>query len=234
LLKPIDTVKLHDVLFKWIPAGKWEDAKAGDPRKGQDPEYSIAIKGVNVSRGIATTGGTIEKYLKTLAIFCADSIEKIREIKSCLETANLRLFTIHVHALKSASANIGAESVSEEARVLEEAGKEGDAALVRSRSPHFLADLDELLRNIDSFLAMTNECEQGATVDMGLLREELSRLKEAIVSFDSRSMRTRADVIRKFSHAAGVGATIDGILHNLLIGDYDRAVSLVDSILDEQ
>ena len=231
LSKPIDTEKLQEMLFKWIPEDKWEEAKVSGAKKKQETGYCIEIKGVNVNRGIATTGGTIEKYLRTLAIFYVDCLEKSKGIRACLDTADLRLFTIHVHALKSASANIGAEGLSEAARVLEEAGKEENVALVRSKSPHFLADLDALLNSINAVLSKTNEEEQNIAVDMEALKGELCRLKEAIVSFDSRSIRKGTDYVRKYTFVADIGATIDSVLQNLLIGDYDRAVALIDSIL---
>ena len=234
LSKPIDTYKLHEILIKWLPADKWEMAGAGAANESREPEHSIEIKGVNVDRGVARTGGTIEKYMKTLAIFCADSHEKIRGIKSCLDTADLRLYTIYVHAMKSAAANIGAESLSEAARALEEAGKAGDAATVRSKSPRFLADLDALLGNIDAVLAKENGHQQSIAVDTGLLKAELSRLKEAVASFDSRSIKNCVDYLHKFTYVDGIGATIDSILQNLLIGDDDKAISLIDSVIGSE
>jgi len=231
LSKPIDLVKLHDILIKWIPEDKWEKAEENDSQKEKEPINSIKIKGVNVNKGIAMTGGTIENYVKTLAVFHKDGLEKIKEIKSCLEAANLPLYTIYVHALKSASANIGAESLSEAARVLEEAGKEGNMPLIQSKSIVLLADLEELLNNVNTFLATTNKDEKNISVDMELIKDELCRLKEAIDSFDSNSIKKSAEILRKYTHVAEIGITIDNILQYILIGDDDNAISLILSII---
>ena len=150
LPKPIDMTKLHDMLVKWIPEHKWELTEERTSEKEKDSGYGMEIKGVNMKKGFAMTGGTIENFTKTLAIFHKDGLEKAEQLKSCLETADLPLFTIHIHALKSAAANIGADSLSEAASALEEAGKEGDMPYVTSKSAQLLSDLEALLDNIES------------------------------------------------------------------------------------
>ena len=153
LSKPIDIAKMHDILVKWIPEAKWEIAE-GDRAQKESPD-SVDIKGVNAKKGVAMTGGIVENYMKTLAIFHKDGLEKIEQIKSCLETDDLSLYTIYVHALKSAAASIGAESLSDVAGILEEAGNRGNKSLISSINTEFLADLEELLSNINAVLTMT-------------------------------------------------------------------------------
>ena len=237
LSKPIDMAKMHSMLIKWIPADKWENEEESEDNKEQEPADSIEINmiqinGVNVGRGIARTGGTIENYIRMLAIFQKDSIGKKKEIKLCLDTTDLPLFTIYVHAMKSAAANIGAENLSEAAAVLEEAGREGNIQLITTRSMQFLADLDELLQNIDAVLAIANDRKQNIPVDTDYINDELKRLREAIISFDSISIKKSEDSLRKFTHAADIGVTIDNILQYVLIGDDENAISLISSIIE--
>jgi len=233
LSKPIDTAKLKAVLTKWIPADKWQTE--GTVKKEKAPELinGIEIKGVNVSNGIARTGGRFEDYVKTLAVFLKDSVEKISEIKMCLDTANLPLYIIYVHALKSAARNIGADSLSDTAAVLEGAGRDGNIPLITSKSMRFLADLDELRGNINAALAMVNDQKHGTPVDMGKIIDELHRLKEAVTSFDSISINNSADSLRKYTHAAGIGRDIDNILQYVLIGDDEKVISLIEAITSD-
>ena len=231
LSKPIDASKLYAILVKWIPGDKWKKDEKNDVKKEQESANNIEIKGVNVNKGIAMTGGTIENYIKTLAVFHKDAMEKSREIKLCLDTANLPLYTIYVHALKSASANIGAESLSEAARVLEVAGREGNIPLIESKNVQLLADLEELLCNIDTILTNTNKEEQDVPVDMELIKAELCLLKKAIDSFDSIAIKKSADNLRQFIRVADIGATIDNILQYVLIGDDDKAITLIEAII---
>jgi len=228
LSKPIDPAKLHGILRKWIPENKWEAAKGNVDKKKQEPISYIEIKGVNVNKGITRTGGVIEDYLITLDIFLKDSMEKIKEINTCLAVDDIQLYTIYVHALKSAAAHIGADNLSEAARVLEDAGREGNMPLIKANSSQLLADLEELLVNIKTFLAKSNSYEQN-TVDMVLIKDELLRLKEAVKLFDSAAIKKCADNVRMFADVASNGVTIDEILRYVLIGDDDKVISLIAS-----
>jgi len=233
LSKPIDTAKLHDILIKWIPEDKWKKGEAVNITEEQVPENSIEIKGVNVRKGMAATGGTIENYVKTLTVFHKDGLDKKNEIMLSLDKTNLPLYTTYVHALKSAAANIGAESLSQDAKILEEAGREGNIKLIKSKNNKLLADLEELLNTINAVLTRSNTDEQSISVDMEFIKEELYRLKEAIDSFDSVSIKKSTDSLRKFTHVADIGVTIDNILQYVLIGDDDKAISLIISMIEK-
>ena len=231
LAKPIDTANLYAILAKWIPQDKWEKGEKKNAEKKQEAANNIKIEGVNVNKGISMTGGTIENYIKTLTVFYKDALKKSKEIKLCLDTNNLPLYIIYIHALKSASANIGAESLSEAAKVLEEAGRNGNIPLIESKNVQLLTDLEELLNNINMFLNKMNKEEQNIFVDMKLINAELYRLKEALDSFDSLAIKKSADNLRQYTHVAVIGEAIDNILQYVLIGDDDKAIALIERII---
>ena len=208
-----------------------DGAGAGGDGAGPGPQGAIEIKGVNISKGLARAGGSMENYIKTLTVFHKDSTEKVKEISSCLETANIPLFTIYVHALKSAASNIGAEGLAEAAEALESAGREGSIPLVRSGSPKLLADLEELRNNVGEALSGINGHRQGMPVDTELIKAELHKLKGAIDSFDSSLIKAIADSLRLYTHAAGFGAALDGILLCVLSGDDEKAISMIDELV---
>jgi HPt (histidine-containing phosphotransfer) domain-containing protein len=65
---------------------------------------------------------------------------------------NMRNFVIHVHGIKSASASIGANSLSEEARLLESAGKTNDMEYIAKHLPGFRQSLSALTARIGAAL----------------------------------------------------------------------------------
>jgi CheY-like chemotaxis protein len=69
LAKPIDTVKLNIVLEKWLPKEKQTIPAPSDAKK-ESPADIPEIEGVDTSKGISLTGGSIERYWRTLFIFC--------------------------------------------------------------------------------------------------------------------------------------------------------------------
>lgn len=225
--KPIDTVKLNTILEKWIPK---EKQQTSIERKNGTISHNIEIDGLDVTKGIAMTGGTLDNYLKTLAVFHKDVLEKIEEIKSCLETDHLPLYVIHVHALKSASASIGATQLSETAKTLEIAGKQEDLTFIKAHNNTFLLDLEVLLKNIDHVLSANKENAPNNSLNLKMLHAELDKLKSALEAFDSVGIDDAVSHLQEFTTMTDVGLLVKNILENTLIGEYDEAVLLIDSI----
>jgi signal transduction histidine kinase/CheY-like chemotaxis protein len=235
LSKPIETTKLNLILGKWIPKEKHE--KLNEEIKNSDADENISnvnleIHGIDIKKGIAMTGGTIKRYMQTLAIFHKDGIEKIEEVKKCFKSENYHLYTTHIHALKSAAANVGANELSETAKALEMAGKQDDFAYIRLNNAEFLVALEALLGNIALTLAANSNEEQKGPVNFELLRNELNKLKEALEAFDSTAIDNAANALQEFSGGDGYGKNVEGILQNTLIGEYDEAVSMIDALLE--
>ena len=236
LSKPIDVNKLNQVLEKWIPKEK-QKATAGEINRAADEENyedrEIIIDGVDTEKGIAKTGGKPANYVNILSIFYRDGIDKIREIKTSLETDNLPLYVIYVHALKSASAIIGADSLSESAEQLEEAGKQRDLAFIHSHNPVFIEDLEKILRNINTAMQKEQEEIINEPINMELLKPELINLKKALIAFDSSEINRASNVLQSFSQEALAGESVKKVLLNKLIGNYDEAVILINNLLTE-
>jgi len=113
----------------------------------------LAIPNVDTAKGIAMLRGKLDLYKKVLYMFCADADERLAQLQKMPEADTLRLFIIHVHSLKSASAAIGAQEVSSQAAGLETAGKTADMTFIREHLPDFMAQLTELVKNIRAALS---------------------------------------------------------------------------------
>ena len=234
LSKPIDLFTLDSILTRWIPDEKqqylpitrWAEAAEIERIASE----SIAIDGLNVKNGIALVGGSIKDYLSTLAVFHKDGLEKIREIKACLATHNLALYTIHVHALKAATASIGADRLSETAKTLEIAGKQGDMLFIHAHNAAFMLDLETLLSSIQAVILQTDIEDRQHSTDMESLKAELSELKASLTAFDSFTMHKTVNGLERFTRIAGIGAVVEDILYKVLIGEYDEAIVLIDSL----
>jgi hypothetical protein len=97
----------------------------------------IEIDGVDVERGIQTMGGSEQGYRELLDI-----------LRGTPKNEDLQLFVTQVHALKSATNNIGALSLSADAARLEDAGKRGDIAAIRNELDRFREALIRLAESI--------------------------------------------------------------------------------------
>jgi len=156
LAKPINTTDLDALLRKWIPAAKQKGVTDEGEAAPVDEEEESAlpeIEGLDVAAGMDIIGGSPGLYRELLRVFLKDVAARFALLEAGPDTADLPDFTIAVHALKSALANIGANGLSESAAGLERAGREGDLALIHDRLPSFRAGLAALAARIDEATA---------------------------------------------------------------------------------
>ncbi|MDR3139558.1 MAG: response regulator [Treponema sp.] len=158
LAKPIEMIRLDDILRTWLPEQKREIPHSAAPSPGaqkiSSPGEEIPpVEGLDIKRGITMTGGSPGVYREILELYCKD-VEKRLDILSQVPRAEtLPLFTTLVHALKSASANIGAAALSEEAARLEIAGRERDMTAIREHLDQFRENLLALSARIRQTLS---------------------------------------------------------------------------------
>ena len=153
LAKPIDVSKLDEMLGKWIPKEKRKRKVKNEESETAKERPSLpAILGVDTAKGIAMTGGTEAGYRTVLSLFRADAEERLSLLQAAPSADKLPEFVTQVHALKSASASIGAADISARAAELEAAGKAGDLALIQEKLGNFAESLAELAKNIRPFL----------------------------------------------------------------------------------
>jgi len=237
LSKPIDTIKLNTVLEKWIPKAKQKkhiDSSLDDASE-RGASAVIEIEGVDVRKGIIITGGAADSYMRILSIYATDSREKIKAVKSCLENNDLRLYAVNIHALKGASASIGADSLSEAAARLEKAGEGQDLAFIDAHHEPFIADLERLICDIDDVLEKhrndeSDECSAGDS-EPDALYNILTELKAALEKMDAAAINSGADRLPEFSGPEDTALVLKNISESILIGDYDEASALIETFL---
>jgi CheY-like chemotaxis protein len=152
LSKPIEIFKLNKIMSKWIPQEKREKPVSTVGTFRPDRESPFRVEGLDISYGITMTGGSAERYRKVLATYCKDVLKHLELLREMPDMEGLALFTTQVHAMKSASASIGATAISTEAAKLEEAGKNDDLAFIREHLTGFCESLKRLVTRIDTAL----------------------------------------------------------------------------------
>jgi HPt (histidine-containing phosphotransfer) domain-containing protein len=162
-----------------------------------------------------------------------DGLEKIMELKACLETGNIPLYTISVHALKSAAANIGAEELSNAAKELEAAGNQADLGYIEAHNSQFLTALESLLDNIQERLSAHREKREkaGGSMDMEAFKTRLARLKLALETLDAHTINSTMDILLSLKLTEDAAAVVQSISKNILIAEYDKALTLTESLL---
>ena len=96
-----------------VEAEGFGEAPAGE---SAIPYARLAQAGINVELGLNYCGGDEDFFREMLRMFHAQSGEKKAEILALYEQANWPDYAVKVHALKSTSLTIGAETLSAQAK----------------------------------------------------------------------------------------------------------------------
>jgi CheY-like chemotaxis protein len=242
LSKPVEIVKLDALVARWIPAHK--KIKTAQPVKREtfkgDADWKLP--GVDVRRGINNVGGKAGEYKKFLAVFLKDAASRLTFFEGFRPGGGeTPLFVTHVHALKSALATMGSGDLSSAAAELEEAGKNLDPGTIAKKLPSFTGNLKTLCTAINGVLKPANatagntpaSAENTGNVhplDTAAVKNSLTALKSALESRDIESIDRFMDDLEKVSAGAKVQESFEKISDHVLLGEYDRAVNVVNSL----
>jgi len=237
--KPIDTVLLNSVLENHIPKEKQKEKSQDEIKPENDKPVhdkpvttdNDEIPGINMVKGIKLSGGKIEKYLEILSVFHEDGYNHINEIKKHFETGNVEKYTIGIHALKGALANIGADELSELAKSLEKAGQNKDIDYIELYGDTFMVMLDELLNNLYIYISSKKIRNQGELEITDDLKTELLNLKDALDNMDGFRINNSTDLILSLKSPDDVKMILRNISKHVLMAEYDEATELIDALI---
>jgi signal transduction histidine kinase/CheY-like chemotaxis protein len=82
---------------------------------------------------------------KLLKFFCQDAKAAIVTLRETVKTGDANLFTVTVHAMKSALANVGEDEASALAAALESVGRSGDMEYIAENIDEFIQTLEALV-----------------------------------------------------------------------------------------
>jgi HPt (histidine-containing phosphotransfer) domain-containing protein len=201
---------------------------------------------VSVEVGLRRSNGSLGKYFEILGVFLndVDIMEKSLDPPPEGDEEALNNFVIRIHALKSASANVGALSLSGEAAFFEEAALSKDYDVLNgARYISFREQLSQLIESIRSTLEKMRSCsdfiskkipldadvKSFESKDHAIPKELLGSLVEAIESFNLRESEDLIDEISALGDDR-VRKTMSEISGFLLVSDFQEALTLVNRL----
>ena len=142
-----------DTVFEFEPVGS-DDTAAESDASGPASDIITALKdlGIDTDKGIAYCAGDADLYKELLADYSGNSENKISELNGYYEDRDIKNYTIKVHAIKSTSALIGANAVSEKAKALEAAAKEENEDFITDNHKDLIDDYKKLMDTISGLL----------------------------------------------------------------------------------
>ena len=162
--KPVDTVRLEQLLLSYLPPAKIrtgdqmdlaepEPVKANaktpapeikervytpEPEPEEEESPYAHIPGIDYEAAV-TNCGAEETFVAALQIFYDTLDQKASDIEKFEKEKDFKNYTILVHALKSASRLVGALKLSADAKYLEDCGNAGNSAEIEAKTPDLLS-----------------------------------------------------------------------------------------------
>jgi HPt (histidine-containing phosphotransfer) domain-containing protein len=166
--------------------------------------------------------------LSKIFIRDAEKATAILQLYSSYEKDNLQMYTINTHALKSALANIGESKLSDFAKLLEQAGREQNIAVISEKTPKFLNELQALVNKLKSTIGEHGTGEISSE-DMEFLLEMLHAIKNACTAYDIDAANAVLKELKRKSWPSQYENLIDTISERLLHSEFDEVVSICDT-----
>jgi len=227
--KPIDVKRLDECLMHFIrdkqPADKWFDAKMYSSDAVRPMESVVHA----LSDEFKPHPGLVISFLSDADRVIA-SLQPMCDILVSgenLDEDTLRLYTSHVHGMKSALHNVGRKKLSEEAAELEEAGRDTDFGKIRSSTPVFMQKLREVA---ESLRLPMDEDEADEDEDPAYLRACLQDFKAACADYSKKNARRALKAIEEKICSKQTKEKIAEIAALLLSGDFEEAAELADRV----
>ncbi|MDE7297733.1 MAG: response regulator, partial [Lachnospiraceae bacterium] len=238
ITKPIDRRAMHAVLLKWIPQDKRIKGGAWIAgRQSNDVFRKVIIEGIDTDEVAGHYNGSIEEYNELLTLYCLDGKRKLKVLQELWQEQDYEGYGIEVHALKSASANVGAMRLSSRAKEQEKAVNRGDLALVDRCVPKLLAEYEEQLGHIQSYLDENRKQESMAKRKKEIEREELLRLlesaAESLENFQAKECAQKVDELLECRLEADTEAALEKIKEQLRLYEDDAAEQMLHELLEQ-
>lgn len=174
---------------------------------------NLEKEGFHTTSALRYCQGDNEFYRELLVKFAEDAVQKEAEIEQFYEKKDLENYRIKVHALKSTSRMVGADSLSENAKCAEEAAKNQDTDYITEHHEELLALYRKNVQKIKEVLGLSEglqEQQENGTEISG--KELIRQLKELKDSFDTFEADKSEGVISQMSNYRYQGSSVAELL----------------------
>lgn len=200
LAKPIQGERLEQILCQYLPPQflKMPEEENVDYME----ELCIPpIDGIIADDALRYAGGDQEEYLHNLKLYLEEYEEKKDRMEQYYAEGDLENYQILVHAVKSTSRLIGANELSEMARLLEEASGARDMERVRAGHAPLMerfAYQSSCIAQTISELGMDEKQVELEAVSPEELLSFCESLKESLAEFDIEELQKKVEKLQTF------------------------------------
>ncbi len=238
--KPVEISGLERMLKKYVPKDKisYSDEDETDEMSSDINPGSIVIGDLNIKKGLLYCG-SLENYRNVLNVHATNGPDNIDKIRKLFEDRDITDYIIYIHALKSSMASIGAETLSEMAKDMEQAGKDGNISYIEAHHEEMMAEYERVIAMLLGQDSMQMEIsDEFAEIDSTPISDErfdeyISAFEEATYTFVSTHMYRILDELRGYSYNGHpLAPQLIPIKKKVEMSDYMSALDSLTAIRD--
>ncbi len=207
--KPIEMRDMVSKLRKWLPPEKIEKKKnkKNGPmlnihRDDGGPQMAtnIVIEGLDVQKALGFLGNE-ELFWSVLKEYYRVIEKKCALIQEYEQKERWKDYTVEVHALKSASRQIGATDLAYTAEQMEAAGNAGNAALIHKITPGMLEEYMFYKGILAPYFVKEEEEQSGRAAEVEELKALFEQMEEAMENLDMDAMEHAIKDMNQYSYS---------------------------------
>ena len=215
LKKPAEYRRLTEVLQKYLTMPVKKEEETAMPTGELDRELGIK------------NCGSEEGYREALEIYYRTIPDKADEIEGFYRNGDWDAYTIKVHALKSSSLIVGAKALSDLAKELEQAGKDGDTAKIKAETERMLEDYRHYHEVLTPMFAEDSDQEEKDPVPAAVLEDAYVSLVEFAEQMDVDMIEMVLESMKDYRLRPEDEKTMQEISDCLLALDWEKMATIV-------
>ena len=170
-------------------------------------------------------------------LYWLDGKRKLDVLRRLWENQDYKGYGIEVHALKSASANVGAMQVSNRAREQEKAVNREDTTFVDSHALKLLEEYEEQLEHIQNYLEKNRKADEAKVIEKEIEKEDLLRAMQTALSnledFQSKECSRKIEEILEYRIEEDVEKELEKIREQLKLYEDDAAEQMLQDLIEQ-
>lgn len=227
--KPIDPDEMFGVMVQWMKPMEHrtpnKELRTLKDKKGILEVEVPLIPGLNIEGALKRINNKKKLYLSILEKFYVNNQNIINELKAILEKGEQETAERLIHTLKGVSGNIGADSLHELTKIVEESIHEKDSAKIEDGLNKLDSELKELFGDISSQLDFGSKSES-QDLNIELVKEIIPKFKLLLTK---KSPKAKIS-IKELEEAGLSGDLFDEMKTKLNKYDFKNAFKLINEI----
>lgn len=209
--KPIEMRVIISKLRKWLPPEKIEKYRnksrnrntafqsAGREESGSQTSTDLSIVGLDVKKAMEFLGNE-DLFWSVLKEYYRVIDKKCTMIQEYEQKEQWKEYTVEVHALKSASRQIGALELAQVAEQMEAAGNAENGVLIHKITPGMLEEYMFYKDILAPYFSREEEAQSGRAAENDEMLELFKQMKEAMENLDMDAMEKVVREMGQYSY----------------------------------